>query len=442
MSGFALLYLKTINSNIGTVFTTHATMLGRSIAGSGDNLYAMLDKINPEQEARKRNVISKFSTEKACAQNSDVFTTVSEITSIEAEKLLGRKADVLLLNGLDSSQFPSFEDISLKHKKSKQAIHEFLSYYFFPYYSFDLDNSLNIFIVGRYEYRNKGMDIFIKALARLNNELKKRKAQKKINAFFWVPTSIKSTRPSLSDSKSKYIQIREYIEDHSEKIIEQIKDNFLTTPIKDIENSSKIKCGLFGQEFLSNIKKMKINFAKEGHPPISTHILSNEEEDPIINTLKESGLDNREDDVVKAIFYPIYLTGVDGLLDLNYYDAVIGCHLGVFPSYYEPWGYTPLESAALGVPAITTDLAGFGRFIQSNNNDGGIYVLKRFNKSKEEVVEELKNKLLWYYGLDQKNRVQEKIAAKELSSLADWNKFIENYIEAHNLSLKNVENSP
>jgi glycogen(starch) synthase len=430
------------NSPIKTVFTTHATMLGRTIAGSGGNLYGMLENINPEEEARKHNVMNKFTTERACALNADVFTTVSEITSMEAEKLLGRRADVLLLNGLDISQFPTFEEISIKHQKSKESIQEFLSYYFFPYYSFDLDESLNIFISGRFEFKNKGVDIFIKALADVNNQLKKRNSKKSINVFFWIPRDVNSTNLSLSDSKANYIQLREYIEDHSEFIIDGIKDHFLKSPLKNIAKPSKINCSLFDKEFIAHIKKMRLKFNKEGVPLLCTHSLPYQNQDPILNMFKQQGLDNTEEDLVKVIYYPIYLTGVDGLLDLRYYDAILGCHLGVFPSYYEPWGYTPLECAALGIPSITTDLAGFGRFIKTYNKKEGVYVLERYNKSDEEAIRELSKIILKFYKYDQKERVQQKIEAKHLSSLADWGKFIENYIEAHNLAMsKNANNN-
>ena len=205
--------------------------------------------------------------------------------------------------------------------------------------------------------------------------------------------------------------------------------------------TSKMEKSLFDKEFISQIKKMRLKFAKEGNPLLCTHSIPNAWQDPILNLFKQNGLDNLEDDVVKVIYYPIYLTGVDGLLDLKYYDAILGCHLGVFPSYYEPWGYTPLESAALGVPAITTDLAGFGRFIKSHNKKGGVYVLERYNKSDEEAIKDLTKILLKYYKLNQKERVQQKIEAKHLSSLADWNMFIENYVEAHNLAMsKNQDN--
>ena len=436
LAGFSLLYLKMQKSHIKTIFTTHATMLGRTIAGSGQPLYSILDKINPEEEARKLGIMDKYSTEKACALNAEVFTTVSEITSIEAEKLLGRKADILLLNGLDMEQFPTFEEISIKHRISREVIREFFSYYFFPHYSFDLEESINLFIVGRFEYKNKGIDIFLRALAELNQILKEENFNKTILAFFWIPREVQSTHISLSSSKVNYLQLKEFLEDHSDSITHQLINNILTCKTDCFDKSEKISQDLFDKESLKELKRIRLNFIKSGNPLLVTHHLPNEENDPMLNEFKRFGLDNHKDDKVKVINYPVYLTGVDGLLDLSYYDAILGCHLGVFPSYYEPWGYTPLESAALGVPAITTDLAGYGRFIKDKTEKGGIYVLDRMNKTDDETVTQFVKILLKYCKMQQKDRVEQKIIAKNLSTLADWNVFINNYIEAHNLALE------
>lgn len=439
LAGFALLYLKLQKSPVKTVFTTHATMLGRTLAGSGRPLYSILNQVNPDEEAKRSGINDKYTTEKACALNTDTFTTVSEITSMEAEKLLGRKADVLLLNGLDTEQFPTFEEISVKHRISREIMREFLSYYFFPYYSFDLEQSLNIFIVGRFEYKNKGLDILLSSLSRLNERLKKENFKKTILVFFWVPREVHSTHTSLSNSKMNYLQLKDFIDDQSEILKNHLINHLLSCPIDCLDDPSEISKDLFDKEFMKEAKRIRLNFAKQGNPLLITHHLPNETNDAMLNEFRKAGLNNAPDDKVKVIDYPIYLTGVDGLLDLNYYDAILGCHLGVFPSYYEPWGYTPLESAALGVPAVTTDLAGFGRFIKDKNKKGGIFVLKRMNKSDDQAVEQFVNILLKYCKMSKKSRVEQKMIAKELSTLADWNIFINYYIEAHNLALKNKQ---
>ncbi len=434
LSGIAMLFLKSNASRIGTVFTTHATMLGRSLAGGGKDLYSMLDTMDPEKEAYSSNVQDKFLTERSCAQDSDIFTTVSEITAIEAEKVLGRKADVLLLNGLDIEKFPNFEECSIKHKQCRDVIREFLSYYFFPYYTFDVEKTIILFIVGRYEFKNKGLDIFIRALGRLNGLLKEQGSRKTIVSFFWIPTGVNGIKTELLEAEDKYEQIKGFVDRTLPEFKSKLINSILT-------QNSLSKETIFDKEFLLEIKKQRLQFSRAGNPLLSTHYLFNENDDQITSAFRQNGLHNRKEDAVKVIQYPVYLDGNDNLIGLKYYDAIQGCHLGVFPSYYEPWGYTPLESAALGVPAVTTDLAGFGRFIRKKIKDldsadkGGIFILERFNRDEEQVVKDFVDILYHYSQLHRKDRVEQKMYAKELSEFADWKVLVDNYIRAHNLAL-------
>ncbi len=431
LAGPAILYLKKKNVKIATVFTTHATVLGRTLTGNGRPLFEVMQEIDVDREIYNYNVHAKHQTEKASCQNATVFTTVSEITSIEAEHILGRKADVLLYNGLDLDKFPTFEETSIRHGKSKQQIKNFLEYYFFPYYEFDLDETLFYFITGRYEFHNKGIDVFIEALGRLNQKMKKEEEKKTVVAFFWIPLDIKGIKTPILENKTYYWDIETFVG----RQLENIKDNLIYTSVRKrlptIED-------LLSKNFMYELKKKIAGFGKKGDPPLVTHDLYYEDNDAIINSFKKLGLLNRKEDRVKVIFYPAYLTGTEGLLDLNYLDAVVGCHLGVFPSYYEPWGYTPLETAALGVPAVTTDLAGFGRFLQQKNNTQGIYVVSRFKKSDGEVVEELTRILYSYTKMSRDKRIRMKIEAKKLVSVADWKNLVEHYIEAHNVAIETI----
>ncbi|MBS3174770.1 glycogen/starch synthase [Candidatus Woesearchaeota archaeon] len=438
LSGFALLDTKMKNLNIATIFTTHATMLGRTLSSSGIDLYNNLEKLDPEKEAEKYKIVDKFTTEKACTVNSDIFTTVSEITSIEAEHFFNRKADILLLNGLDSDSFPSFEETSLEHINNREKIREFISYYFFPYYHFDLEQTLNFFIVGRYEFKNKGIDIFIKALSNLNNIMKEENSKKTVIVFLWIPTQAKSAKISIAKNKASFHLLKHFIQQNSEKLNRRVMENLLKCVGDNCLIEQKIaNHSIFDEEFFEESRKLRLNFSREGNPPLVTHNIQNEENDEILKSLKENNLDNKEEDKVKIVFYPLYLTGVDGLLDLEYYKAISGCHLGLFPSYYEPWGYTPLESTAWGVPSLTTDLGGFGRFlISKNKTDEGVFVLKRFRKSEEEVINDFTKILHDFTNLDRKGRVDQKLIAKSISKLADWKIFIKNYFEAYELALK------
>ncbi|MEA3515272.1 MAG: hypothetical protein U9R34_07365, partial [Nanoarchaeota archaeon] len=200
------------------------------------------------------------------------------------------------------------------------------------------------------------------------------------------------------------------------------------------------KTPIFETEFITDLKRKLMKFKKKGLPPVSTHNL-NEENDIILRHLREAGLNNNEDDKVKVIFYPIYLSGADGLLDLNYYESMQGSHLGIFPSYYEPWGYTPLEAGALGVSSVTTDLAGFGRYIQKyseKEKDRGIFVLRRFGVPDEDVVRDLSHIMFKFANLTHNNRVVNKIQARKLAKLADWRIMGKNYVIAHNMAIEKV----
>jgi glycogen(starch) synthase len=428
MAGFIILYLKSHGSNVKTVFTTHATMLGRAMAGNGKPLYEMLDKMNPEKEAYEVKVQGKWSAERAMAKATDIFTTVSEITGIEAEKILGRKPEVLVLNGLDIEKFPTIEETSIKHVTARERLREFITYYFFPYYhNFDLKHNLMFFISGRYEYQNKGLDIFIEALAKLNKKLQEENSQRTITVFFWVPMGIKGIKTELMENQSYYRHIKNYIEWNSKDILKKIMYDFIC--MKDPTRKS-----IYTKEFMQAMKKDVLHFKRHGNPPMVTHNIESEEKDSIISTLVGLGLDNREDDKVKIIVNPAYLDGTDGLINLPIYDAMAGCHFGIFPSYYEPWGYTPLESAAMGVPALTTDLAGYGRFIKPQllKENPGIYVISRYKKKRKTTVEELYQILYKFAKLDHAERVSNKLNAKEISILADWKHLVKNYIIAHN----------
>ena len=433
LSGAGLLCLKKRNAGIATVFTTHATILGRTLASSNVDIYNVWDKINPDQEAYKYNIEAKHFVEKNSAAIADVFTTVSEITGMEASYLLKKKPDVLLPNGLDISKFPSFEEIVIKHRLQRDRIREFMLYYFFPYYTFDPKDTLIYFLAGRYEFHDKGIDIYIKALGRLNQRLKEEKSKKTILAFIWVPANFRNIRPELLENKTLYQDIKDSLED--------VKDDVEKNIIYSLMSSKKIsKEILFDEEFLADMKIKIAKFMKKGKPPVITHDLY-DENDTILNAIRNANLNNDEDDKVKVVYYPIYLSGADGLLNLNYYEAMQGSHLGIFPSYYEPWGYTPLEAGALGVSSVTTDLAGFGRSfctecLQSDNP--GIFVLKRLNKNDADVENQLVDVMFAFANLSKEERAANKLQARKVASMADWKSFVNNYIEAHNLAVDKV----
>lgn len=432
MTGFTTLFLKTRNPKIPTIFTTHATILGRSIAGNNQDLYKTLDTLNPYEKAKELNIIDKHTTEKACANHSDVFTTVSEITAKEAEYILGIKPDVLTLNGLDTELFPTIEEIAITHRKIREEINEFIEYVLYPYYTINTENNIIIFISGRYEYQNKGIDIFIQALKLLDDYLKETNNEKTVTALFLLATNNQGIKKEILEQKNYYKHIKEFIKNNYK--------NFSTKIIKHALNTNFTTENLFTKEFIQELKKETTKFKKQGQPIITTHNI-NEENDPIIQELKKQQLTNKKENKVKTILIPTYLNGADGIFNREYYEIIQGTHLGIFPSYYEPWGYTPLEAAELGIPTITTDLAGFGRFIQEKTQEEhGIYITKRHNQNKERTIIELYKTLKKFIEYTQAERVENKIHAKKLANLADWKDLIQNYIEAHNYAIKRNQN--
>ncbi|MBI4016499.1 MAG: glycogen/starch synthase [Candidatus Aenigmarchaeota archaeon] len=436
LAAAGLLYIKSEKAKVGTVFTTHATTLGRSIAATDRNLYEMLDKISPDENAKGRgsSVFAKHLLEKAAAKNADVFTTVSEITGIEAEKILDRKPDVLLMNGLDMDKFPTFEEASVKHKLFKARIKQFLTYYFFPYQTFDIENTLIYFLAGRYEFTDKGVDVCIKALGKLNEKLKEEKSKKTIVCFFWIPGNIRSIKQELLENKTYFFDLKDSIDDETDLLKTRMLSLLITKGDITKEN-------LFGAEFMQEIKPKVLRLSRKGMPPVATHDLFSEQNDAILNAFQQANLSNKTEDRVKVVFYPIYLTGADGLLDTSYYESMQGAHLGIFPSYYEPWGYTPLEAAALGVSSVTTDLTGFGRYLCTEcvpEKNPGIFVLKRFGRAYDETVQDLASIMYYFANLPVQERVANKMTSQKVAATADWKLFIERYIEAHNLAISRL----
>ncbi len=446
LAGAALLYLKSRRIKIATTFTTHATVMGRALASNNVDLYSKIDNgenkgkynlelIDKDKTAKDYGIEPKHTLEKAAAQQADIFTTVSEITALEAKYVLGREPEVLVFNGLDINKFPTFEEISIKHDMLKAKIKEFLIAYFFPYYKFNLDEVLIFFLAGRYEFKDKGIDVYIKALEKLNEFLKKEKIDKTVVAFIWVPTATRGIKPELLQNLTLFKDVYDSYEEEKDMINQRI--------LYSLASGTRIsEETIFTKDFIMEMKRKLMRMKKEGKPYLATHEILNTN-DIIMKTLLDSGLDNMEDDKVKTIFYPIYLTGADGLLDLDYDECIIGSHLGVFPSYYEPWGYTPLETAALGVSSVTTDLAGFGLHLMSKQKGKikktpGIFVLQRKAKNDEKIAEDLAEFMRQFVHFSKHERVENKIEARKRAEEADWKEFIKNYIRAHNQALKKL----
>ena len=439
LTGSALLHLRSVNARAGLVFTTHATTLGRTMAERGEDLVKKVEegiklkKRVKDEYAKAYGIEAIHTLERACAQNADVFTTVSKVTADEAEYILGRYPDTLTMNGLAIDNYPSTEELSISHKEHRRRIKHFILSFFSPYYKIDTRNCLYFFTAGRYEYHNKGFDLLIKALGRLNERLKSEKSKKTAIVFLWIPTSTNGGNLEVLDN----LAIFESIEGEVVENLDEIKEHILESVCM---GKLPTKTTVFDEQFLNNLKLMivRMRSKKDRKPPVCALNLSYEN-DLILKVLFENGLDNSEDDRVKVIHYPTYLSPADGLLNLNYSDAVTGCHLGVFPSYYEPWGYTPLETAALAVPSVTTNLSGFGRFIEDyiKEEKSAIVVLNR-KQEEEKVINDLVEHMHLMLNTTKKERVQKKIEAKRLSEVADWGNLITNYVSAYGIALERI----
>ncbi|MGE0793034.1 MAG: glycogen/starch synthase [Candidatus Woesearchaeota archaeon] len=428
LSGFALLYLRLNKSNVKTVFTTHATMLGRSISQSGEALRRILDLINPIDKARELRIIDKHSTEHACANNADVFTTVSDITANECNKFFNRLPDILP-NGLLIEDFPNFERASYNHINLKRRLKEKIKAYFFPYYTFDVENSLLFYFGGRYEFITKGLNVLPKALGKLNNYLKLSNSNQNIVMLFLVAANSQGPKKEVLENENNYDDIKQFMDTITESVENKIVYEIL---------SEKEPSNLLDKEELIALKMHYYKMKKDGLPPLCSHNLNYDEiNDPLLNELKANGLLNRSEDQVKIIMVPYYLDGSDSFLDMEYYDIVNASHLGIFPSLYEPWGYTPLESIAFGVPAITSEEAGFGKFLKDKlpSTYQGVFLYNWQNNvfdASDRIFELMRN----YISFNRHARVACKMNAHKLSYHADWKNLITYYIQAHNKALE------
>ena len=385
MCGLGALYINNKLPQIGTVFTTHATSIGRSIAGNMKPLYDYLFAYNGDQMAGELNMQSKHSIEKQTAWNVDCFTTVSDITAKECVELLDKPVDVVLPNGFDNSFVPSPQKFASKRKAARKKMLDIANALLGE--NLD-DNTLLISTSGRYEFRNKGIDVFVEAMNRL---LRDRDLKKKVVAFIEVP-------------------------------------GWVGEPRKDL------------QERLKSGKKYDTPL----DVPQVTHWLHNMSHDNVLGMLKYYDMHNRKEENVKVIFLPCYLDGNDGIVNMTYYDIVLGNDLCIYPSYYEPWGYTPLEAVAFKVPCITTDLAGFGLwantvFGKTGEIEDGVKVIHRTDYNYSEVADNIKDTVALFSGMTKKQIDVCRKNADALSKKALWSEFIKYYYEAYDIALRKAE---
>lgn len=384
MTGLGVLYLRTAVPAIATIFTTHATSIGRSIAGNNKPLYDYLFAYNGDQMARELNMQSKHSIEKQTAHLADCFTTVSEITDNECRELLDKPADVILMNGFEDDFVPKGRAFISKRKKARAAMLNLANKLLGTDWG---DDTLIVGTSGRYEFKNKGIDVFLESLNRLTRD---RELKRNVLAFINVPGWVGEAREDLK------MRLR--------------SKEPCTTPLEN---------------------------------PFLTHWLNNMDHDQVLGMLKYLGMENDINDRVKVIFVPCYLDGNDGILNIPYYDLIVGNDLSIYPSYYEPWGYTPLESIAFQVPTVTTDLAGFGLWVNSLEGhsgkiEEGVEVIHRSDYNYSEVANEIKDTVLAYAAKSEDEVRAIRKHAAVTAEKALWKHFIRYYYEAYDVALRHA----
>ncbi len=382
MCGLGALYINNKLPQVGTVFTTHATSIGRSIAGNQKPLYDYLFAYHGDQMAEELNMQSKHSIEKQTAWHVDCFTTVSDITANECKELLDKPVDVVLPNGFDNSFVPKGATFTRKRNAARRRLLEVANALLGE--SLD-DETIIVSTSGRYEFRNKGIDVFVEAMNRL---LRDRDLKKKVLAFIEVPGWVGEPRKDLQERLKK---------------------------------GGQYDCPL--------------------DVPQVTHWLHNMSHDNVLGMMKYYDMHNRKEDQVKVIFLPCYLDGKDGILNMSYYDVVLGNDLCIYPSYYEPWGYTPLEAVAFKVPCITTDLAGFGlwankEFGHMGTLKDGVKVIHRTDYNYSEVADSIKDTVAAFSNMSKKEIDECRKKADALSKKALWSEFIAYYHQAYDIALR------
>lgn len=384
MLGMGALYIKKQIPAIATLFTTHATSIGRSIAGNDKALYAYMDGYNGDQMAAELNMEAKHSVEKQAAHHVDCFTTVSDITARECKILLDKEPDIVTPNGFERNFVPEGKEYTNKRTEARKLLINVAEKLLGC--SIDPD-ALLVSTSGRYEYRNKGIDVFIEAMNRVRTS---GQLQREVVAFIMVPAWVRDARADLKE------------------VIE-----------KDIEITAPMQM------------------------PFVTHWLNMMGQDKVLNHIAHAGLKNAASDKLKIIFVPCYLDGRDGIFNKSYYDLLIGMDATVYPSYYEPWGYTPLESIAFGIPTITTNLAGFGMWakktVSGNNINEGVAVINRTDFNYFDVADAITTNIL---SLTQKNSKEAEAIKQQcfkLASKAEWSNFITYYETAFDIALKHAE---
>ncbi|XP_030623917.1 glycogen [starch] synthase, liver isoform X3 [Chanos chanos] len=430
-AGAGLVLSRSRKIPMATIFTTHATLLGRYLCAGNVDFYNNLDKFNIDREAGERQIYHRYCLERAAVHCAHVFTTVSQITAVEANHMLHRQPDVVTPNGLNVKKFSAVHEFQNLHSTNKAKIQEFVRGHFYGHLDFNLEKTLFFFIAGRYEFSNKGADVFLESLSRLNYLLRVHKSDVTVVVFFIMPA--KTNNFNVESLKGQ--AVRKQLWDTAHAVKEKFGKRLYEALLKgEIPDMNKI---LDRDDF--TIMKRAL-FATQRHtlPPVTTHNMLDDSTDPILTNVRRIGLFNNRNDRVKIVFHPEFLSSTSPLLPMDYEEFVRGCHLGVFPSYYEPWGYTPGECTVMGIPSVTTNLSGFGCFMEEHVSDPsayGIYIVDRRFRSADESCNQLTQFMFSFCQQSRRQRIIQRNRTERLSDLLDWRYLGRFYIHARRLAL-------
>jgi glycogen(starch) synthase len=432
MASTCLPDLRKDKVKISTVFTTHATMLGRYLAGNVPNFYEVIDQFDWLKEAKHNGIEAQVSFERAAAQKANVLTTVSVITAKECQYFLGRIPELILPNGLNIQRFAALHEHQNLHSKYKESISDFVMGHFFQNQPFDLEQTLYLFTSGRFEYTNKGYDLTLDALKILNQKLKDAGSKKTVVMFFITKQPYHSIDPEVLQSRAVLNEIRENCLAIEKAVGEKLFQASAASKDLQIPDLNNFVDEYWRMRLRRTVQTWKTNTK----PKVVTHLLKNE--DDIIRNLNRTGLTNNPDDKVKIVYHPDFIVSTNPLFGLDYGQFVRGCHLGVFPSYYEPWGYTPLECMARGVPTITSDLSGFGDYmmqIMRDYDQWGVSVVNRKSQTYQESAEHLATLLFKFAQQSQRDRILQRNRVESIADTFDWSNLRSCYDTAHELAV-------
>jgi glycogen(starch) synthase len=434
MAGLPILDIKKKKLPIKTVFTTHATQLGRHLAINSPQFYSHLPFFDLEEEAKKFWIEAEARIEFACANTADILSTVSEVTARECEHLLKRKPEKILPNGLNIERFVALHEFQNLHAIYKEDIHQFVMGHFFQSYAFDLDKTIYLFTSGRYEYRNKGFDLTLEALYRLNRQLKKENADLTVVMFFVTRREYYSIKPEVLQSRAVMEEIRQTCEAIQRQVGKRLFYAGTTSQDHRLPDLNK-----FVDEYWKLRYRRTIQSWKSKSPPlVFTHKMVDEQHDDILQFVYKKNLLNHPTDKVKIVYHPDFITTTNPLFGIEYSQFVRGCHLGIFPSYYEPWGYTPLECMASGVPAITSDLSGFGDYLMHNlpnHEQSGLYVIERGKRTFDWSANQLATVIYNFLKQSRRERIMQRNNVENNSAMFDWQNLIKHYKGAYEMVL-------